>query len=65
VKKHGPIFGFYFGSTPAVILANHDLIKEAFKSDSLAARPYLVAGKICLQHLFNSKSVILLFNTFF
>jgi len=38
VKKFGPIFGFYFGRTPAVVLADFDLIKEAFKSDSLADR---------------------------
>jgi hypothetical protein len=48
VKKFGPIFGFYFGSTPAVILADHNLIKEAFKHDSLAARPDLSGGKIHL-----------------
>jgi len=41
VKKFGPIFGFYFGRTPAVVLADFDLIKEAFKSDRLAARPPL------------------------
>ncbi len=44
MKKHGPIFGFYFGSTPAVILAEYSLIKETFKNDSLAARPDLTPG---------------------
>jgi hypothetical protein len=39
VAKYGPIFGFYFGQTPAVVLADYDLIKEAFKSEQLAARP--------------------------
>jgi hypothetical protein len=27
VKKHGPIFGFYFGKTPTVVLANYDLVR--------------------------------------
>jgi Cytochrome P450 len=44
VKKFGPIFGFYFGSTPAVILADYEIIKEAFKLDALAARPDLNPG---------------------
>ena len=26
VKKHGPIFGFYFGKTPAVIIADYLLV---------------------------------------
>ena len=39
VAKYGTIFGFYFGQTPAVVLADYDLIKEAFKSEKLAARP--------------------------
>lgn len=39
VKKHGPIVGFYFGDMPAVYLAEYHLIKEAFKMDSLSARP--------------------------
>ncbi len=39
VAKYGPIFGFYFGQTPAVVLADYELIKEAFKSEQLAARP--------------------------
>jgi hypothetical protein len=41
VKKYGPIFGYYFGQTPAVVLADFDMIKEAFKSEHLAARPSL------------------------
>ena len=49
VKKHGPIFGFYFGNTPAVVLAEYDLIKEALKHESLSARPDLVAGSINLH----------------
>jgi hypothetical protein len=44
VKKHGPIIGFYFGNTPAVVLAEYNLIKEAFKNESLAARPDLTPG---------------------
>ena len=39
VAKYGTIFGFYFGQTPAVVLSDYSLIKEAFKSDKLAARP--------------------------
>ena len=39
------MFGFYFGSTPAVILADYELIKEAFKLDALAARPDLNPGE--------------------
>jgi len=39
VKKHGPIIGFYFGDMPAVYLAELNLIKEAFKLDSLSGRP--------------------------
>jgi len=42
VKKHGPIIGFYFGDTPAVFLAELNLIKEAFKLDSFSARPGLL-----------------------
>ena len=38
------MFGFYFGTTPAVILADYELIKEAFKLDALAARPDLNPG---------------------
>ena len=41
VKKFGPVFGFYFGQTPAVVLADYELVKEAFKSESLASRPSL------------------------
>ena len=41
VKKFGTVFGFYFGRTPAVVLADYDLVKEAFKSEHLAARPSL------------------------
>ena len=36
VKKYGPVFGFYFGQTPAVVIADFALLKEAFKSDNLA-----------------------------
>lgn len=39
VKKYGSVFGFYFGRTPAVVIADYDLVKEAFKSENLAARP--------------------------
>jgi hypothetical protein len=26
VKKHGPIFGFYFGKTPTVVIADYHLV---------------------------------------
>ena len=29
VKKHGPIFGFYFGKTPAVIIADYHLVSKS------------------------------------
>jgi hypothetical protein len=38
-KKFGPIFGFYFGKTPAVVLSDFELVKEAFKSEALSFRP--------------------------
>ena len=57
VKKYGPVFGFYFGQTPAVVIADFALLKEAFKSDNLAARPSMAPvnevrpGKIFLWAL--------------
>ena len=41
VKKFGKIYGFYFGQTPSVVIADFDLIKEVFKNEKLAARPSL------------------------
>ena len=29
VKKHGPIFGFYFGKTPAVVIADYHLVSHS------------------------------------
>jgi len=26
-KSHGPIFGFYFGKTPAVVIADYNLVR--------------------------------------
>ena len=28
VKKHGPIFGFYFGKTPNVVIADYSLVSK-------------------------------------
>ena len=39
IEKYGPVFGFYFGQTPAVVISDSGLIKEAFKSEQLAGRP--------------------------
>ena len=39
VKEFGPVFGFYFGQTPTVVIADFEMLKEAFKSEQLAARP--------------------------
>jgi hypothetical protein len=39
MKKHGNILGLYLGNTPFIVLTEYDLIKDAFKSESLAARP--------------------------
>jgi methyl farnesoate epoxidase/farnesoate epoxidase len=39
VAKYGPVFGFYFGETPTVIIADFSLVRELFKQDSLASRP--------------------------
>jgi hypothetical protein len=26
VKKHGPIFGFYYGNTPTVVIADYNMV---------------------------------------
>ncbi len=28
VKKHGPIFGFYYGNTPTVVIADYNLVNK-------------------------------------
>ena len=42
IKKYGPVFGFYFGQAPAVVLADFESVRETFKLESLASRPPLV-----------------------
>ncbi len=39
IEKYGSVFGFYFGQTPAVVIADSGLIKEAYKTEQLAGRP--------------------------
>ena len=39
MKKHGNTIGFYLGNTPVVVLTEYEMIKEAFKNESLSARP--------------------------
>jgi hypothetical protein len=39
VKQYGKICGFFIGNDPFVIISDYALIKEAFKNESLAARP--------------------------
>ena len=39
VKEFGPVFGFYFGQTPAVVIADFEMLREAFKTEQLAGRP--------------------------
>jgi hypothetical protein len=40
-RKFGKVCGFYLGETPVVLLTDFALIKEAFKTETLAARPSL------------------------
>ncbi|XP_054157898.1 steroid 17-alpha-hydroxylase/17,20 lyase-like [Oppia nitens] len=56
-KTYGPVFTFWFGNTPAVVVSDYKLLKEAFnsKGNELMGRPVTIFGKILLK---NGKDVV-------
>jgi cytochrome P450 len=57
VQKFGPVIGYYVGNTPAVLVADYNILKEICKLDSLSHRPsispmhYFTQGwETMLQH---------------
>jgi hypothetical protein len=37
--KYGPVFSFYLGKTPCVVISDYDLLKETFNREELTSRP--------------------------
>ncbi|XP_054157487.1 steroid 17-alpha-hydroxylase/17,20 lyase-like [Oppia nitens] len=56
-KTYGPVFTFWLGNTPAIVVSDYKLIKEAFnsKDNELMGRPVTLFSKILTK---NGKDVV-------
>ncbi|CAG2117058.1 unnamed protein product [Medioppia subpectinata] len=45
-KKYGPVFTFWFGTTPQLIITDTEMAREAFRKNDMAGRPESYFGAI-------------------
>ena len=52
-KKYGPIFTFWMGSNPFIIISDAEIAREAFRKNEFAGRTESYFGKLASLHLKN------------